>query len=132
MTQTSSIYPDICSRDLPASRDFYVDLVGLEVAWESDWYIALNAPGQPDVQLALVAIDHDSVPEAARGAAGGLLITFEVDDATVCHERALERGHAIVQPLLDSEAGQRHFMTIDPNGFVVDIVQTLFIPPTDG
>ncbi len=128
MTNTTSIYPDICSLNLPATRDFYVELVGLEAVWESDWYIALQAPGRPEVQLAIVDANHDSVPEAARGVAGGLLISFEVDDATECYERAVADGREIVLELTDTDAGQRQFMTIDPNGFVVDVVQTLFIP----
>lgn len=42
-----SIYPDIQTTDLAASRDFYVGLLGLQVAWEAEWYIALTAPETP-------------------------------------------------------------------------------------
>ncbi len=131
MGRTRSIYPDICSRDLTATRDFYVTLLDLQPVWESDWYIALEAPGRSDVQLAVVDAAHESVPEQARGPAGGVLISFEVEDATDCYERAVAAGYPIVVELHDAEAGQRHFMTLDPNGFVVDIIQTLFIPDAD-
>lgn len=123
-----SIYPDICSSDLTASRDFYVKLLGMEVAWEADWYIALTAPGRPDMQVALVAADHDSVPHDFQRAPAGVLITVEVDDATACWQQAQALDAPIAQELRDEVFGQRHFMAVDPDGLLVDVVETLFVP----
>ncbi len=125
-----SIYPDICASDLIASRDFYTALVGLEVAWESDWYIVLNAPGDDpgNMQLALVAAGHDSVPVDYQHPPAGVLISFEVDNAAELYDRAVANGLAVAQDLRDEEFGQRHFMAVDPDGLLVDVVQLLFIP----
>lgn len=123
-----SIYPDIHCSDLAASRDFYVDLLGLDIAWESDWYIALTAPGATDMQLALVAAGHDSVPVDYQRTPAGVLITFEVEPVTDYWEKARALGLPVAQELRDEEFGQRHFMTVDPDGLLVDIVETTFVP----
>lgn len=123
-----SVYADIHCYDVPSSRDFYVQLLALEVAWESDWYVALVAPGAPDAQLALVAAGHDSVPAAYQLRPAGVLISFEVSDATAVYERAVDLGVEIAQELRDEEFGQRHFMAVDPDGLLVDVIQTLFVP----
>ncbi len=81
-----SIYPDIHATDIVASRNFYVDLLGLEVAWEADWYVALKAPKASNAQLALVAAGHDSVPADHQHRSAGVLISFEVTDATAVHD----------------------------------------------
>lgn len=123
-----SIYPDICSSDLTASRDFYVNLLGMHVAWEADWYVALTAPGSSEMQIALVDAGHDSVPVDFQAAPAGVLISFEVDDATACWQQAQQLGVPIAQELRDEEFGQRHFMAVDPNGLLVDVIETLFVP----
>ncbi len=123
-----SIYPDIRATDIAASRDFYVNLLKLHVAWEADWYIALVAPEVPGAQLTLVAAGHDSVPTSHQRAPAGVLISFEVTDATAVHERAVRHGMTIAQELRDEAFGQRHFMAVDPDGLLVDVVEVLFVP----
>lgn len=123
-----SIYPDICSADLPASRDFYVGLLGLEIAWEADWYIALAAPGAPEMQITLVAAGHDSVPEDFQQRPAGVLMSFEVEPVTTYWERALKMGVPIAQELREEVFGQHHFMAVDPDGLLVDVIETVFVP----
>jgi catechol 2,3-dioxygenase-like lactoylglutathione lyase family enzyme len=128
----TSIFPDICTDDLAASRDFYVALLELEVAWESDWYVLLVVEGAPQIQLAFVAREHDSVPAAGRRHPSGVLITIDVDDVDAVHDRAHANGVHIEQSLRNESFGQRHFIATDPNGLLVDVVQTLFVPdPND-
>lgn len=124
----NSIYPDIQTTDIAASRDFYVDPLSLQVAWESDWYIALVAPETPGAQLALVAAGHESAPLDHRHRPAGVLISFEVTDATAVHQRAVQLGVPIARELRDEEFGQRHFMAVDPDGLLVDVVEMLFVP----
>ena len=54
----NALFPDIQSADLPESRDFYVRLLGMEVVFDSDWYVLLRDPRRPRLQLAFVAQDH--------------------------------------------------------------------------
>ena len=120
-----ALYADVQSERLPESRDFYVDLLGLEVVFDSDWFVLLRDPAAPALQLAFVAGRHESVPAAFHGSGRGVLVTVEVDDVDAVHRRAGALGLEIAQPLRDEEFGQRHFMTVDPNGLLVDVVQPI-------
>jgi catechol 2,3-dioxygenase-like lactoylglutathione lyase family enzyme len=121
----TALYADVQSDRLPASRDFYVDLLGLEVVFDSDWFVLLRDPAAPALQIAFVADGHESVPAPFHGRGRGVLVTVEVDDVDAVHRRARELGIEIAQPLRDEEFGQRHFMAADPNGLLVDVVQPI-------
>ena len=122
-----SLFPDICSDDVAASRDFYVALFGFRVAFEIDWYVQLQSPADANLQLAFVRRGHDSVPAGFGEPPRGVLVTIETEDVDAAHERARELGVPIVYALRDEVWGQRHFMAKDPNGLLVDVVQ--LIPP---
>ena len=44
------------------------------------------------------------------------------------YERAREAGLTILQELRDEAFGQRHFITVDPNGVLIDVITP--IPPS--
>jgi catechol 2,3-dioxygenase-like lactoylglutathione lyase family enzyme len=121
----NALFPDIQSARLAESRDFYVRLLDMEVAFDSDWYVLLRDPRRPRLQLAFVADGHGTVPAAFHGPARGLLVTVEVDDVDAVHARAAAQGIALAQELRDEEFGQRHFMAVDPNGLLVDVYQPI-------
>ncbi len=123
-----SLFPDICSTKLPESKQFYTKLLGLHTVFELDWYIQMRAPHDENLQLAFVAKDHESVPPGYRLDPQGVVITIEMVRVDPVYERAVAAGLSIVLPLRDERWGQRHFMTRDPNGLLVDLVQ--LIEPT--
>jgi catechol 2,3-dioxygenase-like lactoylglutathione lyase family enzyme len=124
----NSCYPIVLAADPAASRDFYRTLVGLVPVWENDWFVLLQAPDRPEVQLAFVRPDHDSVPQAFRSAKpAGVVITLEVPDATAARLVARAAGVEIARELRDEEFGQRHFMVVDPDGLLVDVVEQIFV-----
>jgi catechol 2,3-dioxygenase-like lactoylglutathione lyase family enzyme len=125
-----TLYPVICSDRLPESRDFYARLFDFKPVFDDPaFYVLLQSPADPDVQLAFVHRAHDSVPERFQESPRGLLVTIEVPSADVLHERARALGLPIAQELRDEEFGQRHFMTVDPNGLLVDVVQIIPFAP---
>ena len=119
----TSLVPDICTDDLAASRDFYRDLLGFRTVFQNEWYVQMQMPGRPAVQIAFVQREHDSVPAPWRARPQGVLVTVELDDVDACHARARALGLAIVYPLVSEVWGQRHFMVADPDGLLVDVVQ---------
>jgi catechol 2,3-dioxygenase-like lactoylglutathione lyase family enzyme len=121
-TAPDSIFPVVASDRLEESRDFYAGLLGLDVVFESGWYTLLRCPDAPTVQLGLVAREHPSVPEGFRDAPRGVIVTVEVSDVDAVHARAAALGVPIVLELRDEEFAQRHFMTRDPDGALVDVV----------
>lgn len=123
-----SLFPDICSDALAESKGFYVSLFGFVPVFEIDWYIQLRAPNDENVQIAFVARNHASVPKEFQCSPQGVVVTIEATDAAALYEEAGRQNRKIVLDLRDEAWGQRHFMTVDPNGLLVDVVQT--IPPS--
>ena len=124
----NSLFPDICTEHVQACVDFYVTFLGFQPVFQASWYAQLAAPNNPAAQIAFVQQGHDSVPAGHGLAPRGVLVTVEVDDVDALHARARELGLEIVYELRSEVWGQRHFMVLDPNGLLVDVVQ--LIPAT--
>jgi catechol 2,3-dioxygenase-like lactoylglutathione lyase family enzyme len=99
--------------DRPAeTRDFFVDLLGFEVAMDLDWVATLASPDNPSAQITIVGGDDMAAPG----------ISVEVADVDAVHAKALERGLEIAYPLRDEEWGVRRFMLREPNGTIVNVL----------
>lgn len=123
------LYPLVTTPALFEARDFYVRHFGFKVAFEATWFVYLIGPGEPDTRGAVAAFmhpDHPSVPPGPEAFNGqGMILTIEVSDAAAMHERLRDEGAPIVHPLTDEVWGQRRFMTRDPAGVLVDVVQQI-------
>ena len=123
-------YPLVQAADVGATAAFFRDWLGFRAVFEADWYVQLQSPESPEVNLAILQAGHETVPEAQRGVTRGLILTYEVEDAAREAERARAAGIRIVHPLRDEPHGQRHFIAEAPGGVLVDIVTP--IPPAEG
>lgn len=115
------ILTNICSTNLARSRDFYVSLLGLKVKYDSDWYVQLCTPDNPEVEYGIIRRDHELVPESFQLAPTGMYVTFVVDDVDATYEHALKLGLSIVQEPRNEFYGQRRFLLKDPDGCLIDI-----------
>jgi uncharacterized glyoxalase superfamily protein PhnB len=88
--------------DLAASRDFYVGVMGFEVAME-DPVLALTSPTNPTAQVLIPArgMENPAYAEAVR------------------------RGMRVVYPLTDEPWGVRRFFVEDPSGTVINVLAHL-------
>lgn len=125
----TDIFTVVCSDNVAASRDFYVDLFGFEVIFEADWYVQLQGQQPARRQLGIVAREHDSVPERFRERPAGFLVSVEVDDVDAVHDRAVAAGHRMELTLRSEDWGQRHFITADPDGAAVDVITRIAPSP---
>jgi PhnB protein len=114
-------FVSVFSESLPETRDFYVELFGWRVGFDSDWFVHLQAPENAALELGILRRDHEIVPEAFRSAPAGTMITIVVLDVDALHEIAVERGLAIVEPPRDLFYGQRRMLLRDPSGTLVDV-----------
>jgi len=119
---TQSLYPLFQVADVQASARFYETHFGFTRIFDSDWYIQLRATADHPFEIALIGYDHDSIPEAARGPSRNVILSLYVADAAAEHERLAAAGVRIVQPLRDEVFGQRHFIAVDPDGILVDVI----------
>ena len=104
--------PNIKS-DRPAeTRDFFVDLLGFDVAMDLGWVVTVASPENPTAQVTIIGNDDPSAPGISVGVA----------DVDAVHAEAVPRGLEIVYPLRDEEWGVRRFMLREPSGTVVNVV----------
>lgn len=124
----TQFYPVIMTDAVAVTARFYVDHFRFAPAFESDWYVHLQSREDPAVNIAVLDGQHETVPAAGRGHVAGLLINFEVEDVDAEFARAEATGLPILLPLRDEPFGQRHFITRDPSGVLIDVITP--IPPS--
>ncbi len=124
----TSYYPVIMTNDVQATADFYQRHLRFEALFTADWYIHLQSTLDERVMLAILDGSHHTIPESGRGTVSGLLLNFEVEDPDALHAEFQAAGLPILLPLRDEDFGQRHFITADPNGVLIDVIKQ--IPPT--
>lgn len=126
--KSNSYYPVLMTGDVAGTAAFYVEHFQFRPLFTSDWYVHLQSAEDEGVNLGIVQGDHETIPEEARGRASGLLINFEVSDPDAVYERAMASELPILRTLRDEPFGQRHFITRDPNGVLIDVIKP--IPPS--
>lgn len=126
--KTTSYYPVLMTDDVAGTAAFYIEHFEFRPLFESDWYVHLQSARDRRVNLGIVAGDHETVPPEGRGKASGLLINFEVKDPDAVYARVVAAGLPILRSLRDEPFGQRHFITRDPNGVLIDVIKP--IPPS--
>jgi len=104
--------PNISSDRAGETRDFFVDLLGFEVAMDGDWVVAVASPTNPTAQVNIIGNDDPAAPG----------ISVEVDDVDAVHAKAVERGLEIAYPIRDEEWGVRRFMLREPSGTIVNVL----------
>ncbi|WP_316152430.1 VOC family protein [Cupriavidus sp. BIC8F] len=127
--KVTSYYPVIMTGEVAGTAAFYQRHFGFVALFTSDWYVHLQLADDPSVNLAVLDGSHETIPAPARGqCARGLLLNFEVEDPDAVHDRLQAAGLPILLPLRDEAFGQRHFITADPNGVLIDVIKP--IPPS--
>ncbi len=127
--KTTSYYPVLQTEDVAATVAFYRENFEFTPMFEADWYVHLQSRDDPAVNIAILDCRHETIPAAARGkTAAGTILNFEVDDVDAEYTRATAAGLPILLALRDEAFGQRHFITADPNGVLIDVIKP--IPPT--
>ena len=108
----SRAVPNIKSDRPTETREFFVDLLGFEVAMDIGWVVTVAAPGNSSVQVNIITGDDPAAPG----------ISVEVADVDAVHARAVEQGLEIAYSLRDEEWGVRRFMLRERSGTLVNVV----------
>lgn len=104
--------------DLAASRTFYVEVFGLDVAMD-DPVLGLQSSDDPSAQVLIPP--HGMENPVPR---------FGIDVGTpaavdAAHAEAIRRGSPVVYPLTDEPWGVRRFFVEDPSGTVINVLAHL-------
>ncbi|MBX4957699.1 VOC family protein [Rhizobium lentis] len=126
--KSTGYYPVIMTEDVAGTARFYCTHFGFRPLFESDWYVHLQSAEEEHVALAILDGSHETIPAIARGRVSGLLLNFEVVDVDALYAACRRAELPILQEIRDEDFGQRHFITADPNGVLIDIIKP--IPPS--
>lgn len=123
--KTTSYYPVIQTADVAGTAKFYMQYFRFVALFETDWYVHLQSSEDESVNLAILNFEHQTIPEEARKPSQGLILNFEVDDPDAEYAAAERAGLPILKTLRDEDFGQRHFITKDPNGVLIDVIKPI-------
>lgn len=117
-------YPLITTADLRGARDFYCTHFDMTVVFEASWVTMLGRRASGRISLGLMSADHPTNPPGPEVFDGkGVIVTVQVEDAAAAFDRLKRAGAPIVYDLRDEPWGQRRFVTRDPGGTLVDVVE---------
>jgi catechol 2,3-dioxygenase-like lactoylglutathione lyase family enzyme len=104
--------PNIRSDRPEETREFFVGLLGFEVAMDLGWVATVASPDNRSAQVTIIGNGDPAAPG----------ISVDVDDVDAVHARAVEQGYEIAYPLRNEEWGVRRFMLREPSGTLVNVV----------
>src|SRR3954468_1907843 len=104
--------PNLRSEHPEETRDFFVGLLGFDLAMDLGWVVTVASPDNPSAQVTIITNDDPAAPGISVG----------VDDVDAVHARAVEQGYEIAYPIRDEEWGVRRFMLREPSGTVVNVL----------
>ncbi len=114
-------FVNILSDNVAQTAEFYENLLGMTRHFNSDWFIILTHPNINDLEYGILQKDHAIVPVASRSDAGGMIVTFVVEDCDRIYTKAKELGALIVSEPTDMPYGQRRMLLQDPDGVMIDV-----------
>lgn len=112
------IIPYADGDEIAASRDFYVEVLGLEVAME-DPVLGVMSPTNPTAQVIIPPRGMEDPPPRFGIDVG------EPAAVDAVHTEAIRCGLRVVYPLADEPWGVRRFFVEDPGGTVVNVLAHL-------
>jgi catechol 2,3-dioxygenase-like lactoylglutathione lyase family enzyme len=118
------VYSVYITKDLRATRDFYVKWLDFEIAFEASWFVYMQSKVERKLTLALIDETHPSSPPAYGAFNGnGSFLTLQVPDAAAVYDRLKKKNAPFTYHLKKEAWGQIRFGLTDPNGLYIDIVQ---------
>lgn len=124
----TGFYPLLLTTDVARAAAFYTTHLGFETVFAMDWYVQLRSSGERTYEMAIISHDHDTIPVAGRVPTQGLVLSFYVEDVDTIYDALRGAGLPVLTELRDEAFGQRHFVTADPDGVMIDIIKE--IPPS--
>ena len=114
--------------DLPESRSFYADALGLPVLFEDEIIVVVGgATGRVVLHRNDKGHDERGIFPAGTGV-GAAAVRFTVEDPDACEHEASERGLVVLWPAQDETWG-RFVVLVDPDGRSVVLAKMLTAGP---
>jgi lactoylglutathione lyase len=116
--------------DLPRSRVFYHEVLGLGVEFEDDDSVGFKIEGLAFIVLQVdrARVQLQGEPTATPGAGATAFLTTFTGDVDALHTKLVERGVSFFQTPTDQPWGMRTAYFKDPDGHVWEIAQPVQDP----
>ncbi len=123
-TEYQDAYSVYITKDLKASKEFYMKWLDFEIGFEASWFVYLQSSGSNKITFALIDEKHPSTPPSYGAFNGrGSFLTLQVADAAAVYDKLKKMNAPITYHLKKEDWGQIRFGLTDPNGLYIDIVQ---------
>jgi lactoylglutathione lyase len=113
--------------DLPRSRAFYHEVLGLDVEFEDDVSVGFKIEGLVFIVLQVdrARAQLQGEPTATPGAGATAFLTHFTEDVDALHANLVERRVSFFQTPTDQPWGMRTAYFKDPDGHVWEIAQPI-------
>lgn len=115
--QVLRIVANIETADPAAARQFYGEVLGLDVLMDQGWIATLGNGARARTQISFMSEGGSGTPVPD--------LSIEVDDLDDALARVRSAGFAVVYGPAEEKWGVRRFFTRDPFGKLVNILQHL-------
>jgi predicted enzyme related to lactoylglutathione lyase len=113
----------ICTDKVARTVNFYEDFFGYSPVFERGNHVILRRNGVRESELAVVGVDHVSIPDGFRNVTTGLMLNFYVEDLEESFEHFYYEGLDIASEMSDAPCGEKYFILRDPNNNLITIMK---------
>lgn len=120
----------IITQDLTKMRDFYRDVIGMEILLEMEQYVEFKHEGVRFAlstnEVMIQATSHESYKVPHQGQSIELMFKVDTkDEVDNSYKEVVEKGASPITPPADMPWGQRTAFFADPDGHIHEIFADL-------
>lgn len=108
------IVANVHTQDVSAAKNFYKDVLELDLLMDHGWIETYGLFGEESVQISFASQGGSNTPTPD--------LSIEVDDVDAVFERMKNAGYTIEYGLADEPWGVRRFYVRDPFGKLINIL----------
>lgn len=120
----ADFYPTLVTGNHVNTINFYEDYFGFVPTVEKEGYALLQSQSHPDNCIAVFEAGHECVARFAQPVQG-VILRIGVEDIEAVYDTLYMEGLEMFKELGTDINGARHFVVYDPNGILVNVVETI-------
>lgn len=117
-------YPTLVTGNHVNTINFYEDYFGFVPMIEKEGYALMQSQSHPDNFIAIFQSGHKCVARFDQSVQG-VILTIGVEDIEAVYDTLYMEGLEMFKELGTDINDDRHFVVYDPNGILVNVVETL-------
>tara|TARA_R110002050_G_scaffold171581_1_gene303647 strand:+ start:64 stop:420 length:357 start_codon:yes stop_codon:yes gene_type:complete len=114
------IVPNIYSNNIEASKEFYINFLGMELVMDMEWILTFASKENETAQISIFNNENKVPIDNAA-----IFLSIEVSDIDMYYKKAKEQDIEIVYPITNESWGVRRFFVKDPNGATINLLNHL-------